>query len=37
MDDMQDAVIDLSAVPDYTRFQEHGIGVHGGVAHALEQ
>ncbi|CAE7520837.1 yiaY [Symbiodinium sp. CCMP2592] len=35
--DLQDAAIDLAAVPDYTRFEEHGIGVHSGIAHALEQ
>ena len=29
-DDVQDAVIDLSVLPDYTRFAEHGIGVHSG-------
>ena len=34
---MQDAAIDLSAVPDTVRFKEHCIGVHGGMAHALEQ
>ncbi|CAE7520854.1 unnamed protein product [Symbiodinium sp. CCMP2592] len=36
-DDVQDAAIDLSAVPDYSRFKEHGIGVHSGIANALEQ
>ncbi|CAE7236136.1 yiaY [Symbiodinium natans] len=36
-DDMQDAAIDLSAVPDCFRFKEHGLGVHGGIAHVLEQ
>ncbi|CAE7260280.1 unnamed protein product [Symbiodinium natans] len=35
--DVQDAAIDLSAVPDYGKFKEHGIGVHGGMAHTLEQ
>ncbi|CAE7520819.1 unnamed protein product [Symbiodinium sp. CCMP2592] len=34
---VQDALIDLAAVPDYFRFAEHGSGVHGGIAHALEQ
>ncbi|CAE7946486.1 unnamed protein product [Symbiodinium sp. KB8] len=36
-DDVQDFAIDVAAVPDYTRFEEHGIGVHSGIAHALEQ
>ena len=36
-DDVQDAAIDLSAVPDCFRFKEHGLGVHGGIAHVLEQ
>ena len=35
--DGQDIVIDLGAVPDCHRFKEYGIGVHGGIAHALEQ
>ena len=35
--DVQDVAIDVGAVPDYTRFEEHGIGVHSGIAHALEQ
>ena len=35
--DVQDAVIDVSAVPDYGRFKEHGIGVHSGIASILEQ
>ncbi|CAE7457681.1 unnamed protein product [Symbiodinium sp. CCMP2456] len=35
-EDVQDAAIDLSVLPDYTRFK-HGIGVHGGIAQALEQ
>ena len=35
--DVQDVAIDVAAVPDYTRFEEHGIGVHSGIAHALEQ
>ncbi|CAE7347973.1 yiaY [Symbiodinium sp. CCMP2456] len=33
----QDAAIDLSAVPDFHIFNEHGIGVHSAIAHALEQ
>ena len=36
-DDVQDAAIDLCAVPDCSRFREHGMGVHSGIAHALEQ
>ena len=35
--DIQDAAVDLSAVPDYQRFKEHGIGVHSGIANTLEQ
>ena len=35
--DLQDGAIDLGAVPDFHRFKEYGIGVHGGIAHALEQ
>ena len=35
--DGQDIAIDLGAVPDCHRFKEYGIGVHGGIAHALEQ
>ena len=36
-DDVQDLAIDLSAVPDYFRFKKHGMGVHAGIAHVLEQ
>ena len=36
-DDVQDVAIDLCAVPDCSRFREHGMGVHSGIAHALEQ
>ncbi|CAE7254356.1 serA, partial [Symbiodinium necroappetens] len=36
-DDVQDAAIDFSVLPDFHRFKEYGIGVHGGIAHALEQ
>ena len=35
--DVQDATIDISAVPDFSRFKEHGIGVHSGIASTLEQ
>ena len=36
-EDFEDLAINLAAVPDYCRFQEYGIGVHSGIAHALEQ
>ena len=36
-DDVQDVAIDVAAVPDYKHFKEHGIGVHSGIANALEQ
>ena len=35
--DVQDVAIDVGAVPDYHRFKEHGIGVHGGIARTLKQ
>ncbi|CAE7715287.1 unnamed protein product [Symbiodinium sp. CCMP2456] len=35
--DLEDAAIDLCAVPDYKRFKEHGIGAHSGIVNALEQ
>ncbi|CAE7520870.1 unnamed protein product [Symbiodinium sp. CCMP2592] len=35
--DLEDVVIDLCAVPDFHRFKDHGIGVHSGIGHALEQ
>ena len=35
--DVQDVAIDISAVPDFGKFSEHEIGVHGGMAHTLEQ
>ncbi|CAE7927688.1 unnamed protein product, partial [Symbiodinium necroappetens] len=35
--DLQDVVINLGAAPDYNHFKENGIGVHGGIANALEQ
>ena len=35
--DVQDVAIDISAVLNFHRFSEHAIGVHGGMAHTLEQ
>ncbi|CAE7844141.1 unnamed protein product [Symbiodinium microadriaticum] len=34
---VQDVAIDVAAVPDYQQFKEHGIGVHSGIANAVEQ